>query len=704
MSKYIPSSASNNTSITKVNKTQVTRGPSNYEILDDFDNSLCPPALSPYALSILDDKLGGRYNKKLGRSSSTVKENHYDMNTQSKHTINSIATNEITTSSKTGNINNSTYTSTSISRHSKFMKKLGLGAPRRLTINGDFQVTNTHTKTNDSIQLPEAINSDQGLDTKSINAVELQQHCLKDDKEGGNIRKHPIQLTPHRYSPVNKKVTPNKTNLENKSMSTPTKGEEYVNQLLDSPEVARKALVPLSAEKKNAGIIDVFNNNGYELNLDKNKENVNLSVTPNFNHLQTLADKKKEIYQLKKEIKQYKEELSRQKSIHEQEIQKERGSGKRDGTSNTDTIDEVQINKRKYRLYEQIGKGGSSKVYRGSVADTPNRFFAIKIVNLEDHDVSTIQELKGEIKILHKLRHCPRVVRLLDYSLTAKHIYFVMECGNLDLATVLSNRHSLPRFYDLEFVRYHAQEMIKCIDTIHELDVVHLDLKPANFVFVSGMLKLIDFGISNSIKGHTVNVYREFQMGTPNYMAPETLIDCAENENGLTIWKVGKPADIWSLGCILYQLTYGATPYASYNGTKKILAITNPSICIDYPTIAVNLRKKEDGNATKGEDDVKVCPYLIDMIRKCLIRDTSRRIKSKELLEHLFIKPIVVDKTVIREVVRGCVGFGGRHPELKNVALGMSSSEQSKEDKKSQERLDRLIDGVWKRVNGDRIE
>jgi serine/threonine-protein kinase TTK/MPS1 len=601
------------------------------------------------------------------------------------------------------------------------MKKLGLGAPRRLANNGKFQSTKTSITTTalscNSIDINEHHNdhSNDASNNININNTNLDEpsNHIPQSINTEHQRKHSLQLTPNRYSPMHKRLT--LTNIipgtDPKLLITPTKNK---NELIDSPEIGRREIQHLSAEKLNDGVIDIFdklnskeNNNGYALTLNNygnknNKNEATQSCPSDFDHIQTLIDKTKEIYQLKKEIKQYRDELSKQKKLNQDQKVKINDTKHDDGSINNDKDKIVQINKRKYKLFDQIGKGGSSKVYRSAIIESPNRYLAIKVVNLDEHEVSTVQELKGEVKILHKLRHCSRVVRLLDYSITAKHIYFVMECGNLDLATVLSTRHSLPQFYDLEFIRYHAQEMIKCINTIHELDVVHLDLKPANFVFVSGVLKLIDFGISNSIKGHTVNVYREFQMGTPNYMAPETLIDCAENENGSTIWKVGKPADIWSLGCILYQLTYGITPYATYTGTKKILAITNPSININYPVTAVNLRKKEEDREVENK---KVCPYLIDMIRKCLIRDPTKRIKSHELLDHIFINPTVVDKNVVKEVVRGCVGFGGRHPELKNIALGTLTNDSiNKEDKKSQDRLDRLIDGVWKRVSGDKIE
>lgn len=59
--------------------------------------------------------------------------------------------------------------------------------------------------------------------------------------------------------------------------------------------------------------------------------------------------------------------------------------------------------------------------------------------------------------------------------------------------------------------------------------IVHLDLKPANFLLVGGNLKLIDFGIASSIPSNKTSVMRESQMGTPSYMAPEAIFSDGSN-------------------------------------------------------------------------------------------------------------------------------------------------------------------------------
>ena len=78
----------------------------------------------------------------------------------------------------------------------------------------------------------------------------------------------------------------------------------------------------------------------------------------------------------------------------------------------------------------------------------------------------------------------------------------------------------------MNFIRLTWHQMLNAVHCIHEERIIHSDLKPANFLFVRGALKLIDFGIAKAIQSEdTTNIYRDSQIGTLNYMSPEAILD-----------------------------------------------------------------------------------------------------------------------------------------------------------------------------------
>lgn len=296
----------------------------------------------------------------------------------------------------------------------------------------------------------------------------------------------------------------------------------------------------------------------------------------------------------------------------------------------------LKVNGRSYQRVDCIGRGGSAKVYR--VTAENGKMFALKRVNIENADETTVKGYKGEINLLQKLSNVDRVIQLFDYELNEEKqiLSLLMEMGELDLYTLLRIRqNSEGSKLDPVFIRYYWKEMLECLSAVHAHDIVHSDLKPANFVLVQGRLKLIDFGIANAIQtDETVNVHRETQVGTPNYMSPESLMDSnqysftsakggrfpiAHGPKGPKLVKMGKPSDVWSLGCILYQMVYGQLPFAHIqNMMARYHAIINWNHPIDFPE--------------KGTGGVIVPPSLVRTIKRCLNREQHLRPTCDELL------------------------------------------------------------------------
>nr|XP_046256416.1 dual specificity protein kinase Ttk isoform X2 [Scatophagus argus] len=273
----------------------------------------------------------------------------------------------------------------------------------------------------------------------------------------------------------------------------------------------------------------------------------------------------------------------------------------------------ITIKGKQFFILKMIGRGGSSKVYQ--VLDHKKQLFAVKYVDLEEADAQTIESYKNEIEHLNHLQqYSDQIIKLYDYEITNSYIYMLMECGNLDLNTWLRNRKSVN---PLER-KFYWKNMLEAVQTIHKHGIVHSDLKPANFVIVNASLKLIDFGIANRIQPDVTSIMKDSQVGTLNYMPPEAIKDTS-SQPGKARSKISPKGDVWSLGCILYCLTYGKTPFQSItNQIAKLHAIIDPSHKIEFPDIS--------------EKD------LLDVLKRCLVRNPRERISIAELLEHPYLQ------------------------------------------------------------------
>ena len=288
-----------------------------------------------------------------------------------------------------------------------------------------------------------------------------------------------------------------------------------------------------------------------------------------------------------------------------------------------DSSAQIILNDKVYTQIGILGKGGSSCVYR--IINEKGQLYAFKKVLVSGNDDSdaVFDSYTNEIDLLHRLKGSPCIIELVDAEINREEMYIamIMEAGEIDLSKVLKDRQNQTNgnkggLMNPFFSRMVWQEMLEAVDHIHENRIVHGDLKPANFVFVKGHLKLIDFGIAKAISNDTTNIYRESQIGTINYMAPEAIAPCIEpstsDEDEKSKMKLGRASDIWSLGCILYQIIYGRPPFAALNTIQKLHSIPNPKYEISFPT--------------KNSFNENVDVSAIDSIKVCLIRNPRLRV------------------------------------------------------------------------------
>lgn len=292
----------------------------------------------------------------------------------------------------------------------------------------------------------------------------------------------------------------------------------------------------------------------------------------------------------------------------------------------------IVVNKKVYARLDLIGKGGSSRVYR--VMNANNEIYAIKRVSLDKTDAETMSGYMNEIGLLKRLEGNNRIIQLFDSEVkagpggTKGHLMLVMECGEVDLAKLLQEQQKEPM--NMVWISYYWQQMLQAVHVIHEEKIVHSDLKPANFVLVRGQLKLIDFGIANAIANDTTNIQRDHQIGTVNYMSPEAI----ELPDGMRRLKVGRASDVWSLGCILYQMVYGHPPFQHLSVYQKMKAIPDLAHVIEYPGCSIPTVVNKAGERKKLEHlQQPVRADVIQGIKSCLMRNSKERATIPELLE-----------------------------------------------------------------------
>ncbi|MEM9489245.1 MAG: protein kinase, partial [Myxococcota bacterium] len=222
----------------------------------------------------------------------------------------------------------------------------------------------------------------------------------------------------------------------------------------------------------------------------------------------------------------------------------------------------------KYRIVEKIGDGGMGTVY---LAEQPGigRRAAIKVLHKQYfHDDEIRTRFFNEAKAIGQLRH-PGIVELYDYSdQRDEHAFIVMEfLQGEDLSKRLRRVGRLPVNKALLIARQVAQ----ALGAAHDKGVIHRDLKPDNLFLVrpTGVekderIKILDFGVAKLLDQEraTNKTQTGTVIGTPPYMSPE---QCKGNA------RVDHRADLYALGCILFRMMCGRTPFVS-NGYGEMLA------------------------------------------------------------------------------------------------------------------------------------
>ncbi len=199
----------------------------------------------------------------------------------------------------------------------------------------------------------------------------------------------------------------------------------------------------------------------------------------------------------------------------------------------------------KYQILEELGKGGFATVYRAHDMAL-DRDVALKVLDpLLMRDPEWVRHFHKEARAIAKFRH-PRIVTIHDIGQIEGSLFIAMELiAGGSLADLLKLQGPLP----WERVVETMNQMAEALDYAHSRGVLHRDLKPGNVLIdpETGAI-LTDFGFARILSDNSMTVTMSGGVvGTPEYIAPEVW----DNE------QVGPAADIYAMGCILYELVTG---------------------------------------------------------------------------------------------------------------------------------------------------
>ena len=202
-----------------------------------------------------------------------------------------------------------------------------------------------------------------------------------------------------------------------------------------------------------------------------------------------------------------------------------------------------------YRVVREVGRGGAATVY---LAEDPRlgRQVAVKVLRPQIAASVWRRRFVREVALAARLQH-PHIVPVFDSGDTDGRLWYAMPyVAGESLRDRLMREAQLPV---AEAIRI-AREVALALDYAHRHDIVHRDIKPANILLADGQALVADFGIARALQADDDASLTEsgLAIGTPAYMSPE---QCTGDR------PVDGRSDIYSLGCVLYEMLAGEPPF-----------------------------------------------------------------------------------------------------------------------------------------------
>ena len=279
-----------------------------------------------------------------------------------------------------------------------------------------------------------------------------------------------------------------------------------------------------------------------------------------------------------------------------------------------------------FEIGKALGRGRFGQVYLARHVPS-NREVALKCLSKSLlQKANAVEQLRREVEIHSRLSH-PNILPFLGYFQDASRVYVVLRLATG--GTMYSKLKCVSRFSDDEAAALVAS-LLDGVSMLHTMGVFHRDLKPENVLLLEeGVPVLSDFGWSVHEPDNPSEHRRTTLCGTLEYAPPEVLA------NGRTH---GSPVDVWSLGCLAYELLAGAG--------RSPFVVRDAAGALDEVATLRNIEGAKWTPPVVTPDDGGTPQQLFSsgaaaFIARCLVVDPSCRPSARELLSDPWIAPHV---------------------------------------------------------------
>lgn len=290
-----------------------------------------------------------------------------------------------------------------------------------------------------------------------------------------------------------------------------------------------------------------------------------------------------------------------------------------------------------------LGKGAFSNVFR--VWDHKhNKSRAVKIVRSERR---FHEQVKNEIRILKAMRSTPHSIHMVEHFKFRNHVCILFELEKNDLYSEMKNRGFKPYAFDIGTISLYGSQLVHVLSELKRQKIVHGDIKPENILVTDNGILVTDYG-SACFEHGVVHTYVQSRY----YRSPEITLGLG----------YGCSIDMWSLGCVLYELAVGTPIFQAKNEFDLIRMHAQwlgmpPNDVLERASRTKEFFVKEEKNGrwkfiseydrkghllTPGSKSLStsvVSQYsdLEDFISQCLVWDPAHRLIPSDALEHPLI-------------------------------------------------------------------